>query len=445
MPHSDRQQVLLIGDDDRQVRSALAAALPLAGVKSAPTWFDGIAELTTERFGVVLAPLEPVQHRAEAAVAALRRAAGNARLVLLTPPALEPMSRGLLGAGCDDYLISPVSPRELQAALAALPPGTQRVAAPAETPPETVAETLLKSLPLAESVVESIASRPHAAVAEAVRKLGDCLSPLMRLELRPPDAPPPQVEDGLVALCQTMRQDAEPLGQLCLVLPRDQDQTAARHMLARLAALLSRVHEVEERHRRLQKLAITDDLTGLYNARYFRHFLSRIIDLARARRFPVTLFIFDIDDLKKYNDQYGHAAGDEVLKQTAALMRRCCREHDLVARIGGDEFAVVFWEKEGPRQPRDPKTAGHARVPQTPLDILNRFRRMLASHEFKSLGPHGKGTLTISGGLAVYPYDARTMEELIEAADRELVFRAKKSGKNNIVLVGGEEHPHRPQ
>ena len=99
-----------------------------------------------------------------------------------------------------------------------------------------------------------------------------------------------------------------------------------------------------------QRLAITDDLTGIYNGRYFRHFLARIIEKARTLRFPVTLLLFDIDNFKSYNDRYGHGVGDEILRQTAALMRRCCRPHDLVARISGDEFAVVFWEKEGPRQ-----------------------------------------------------------------------------------------------
>ena len=105
----------------------------------------------------------------------------------------------------------------------------------------------------------------------------------------------------------------------------------------------------------LQRLAITDDLTGLANGRYFRHFLAKTIDKAKVMRFPVTLFLFDIDNFKKYNDQFGHCVGDEILKQTATLMRRCVRDHDLVARISGDEFAVVFWEMEGPRQPRDPK------------------------------------------------------------------------------------------
>src|SRR5947208_15845885 len=120
--------------------------------------------------------------------------------------------------------------------------------------------------------------------------------------------------------------------QLLMLNPKDEDVNAARHMIGHLADHIGKLQSLQERHHRLQKLAITDELTGLYNARYFRHFLARIVDRARVMRFPVTLLLFDIDDFKKYNDQYGHAMGDEILKQTAALMGRCCREHDLVAR-----------------------------------------------------------------------------------------------------------------
>jgi two-component system cell cycle response regulator len=222
------------------------------------------------------------------------------------------------------------------------------------------------------------------------------------------------------------------------VLPRDEDEPAARHALAQLALVLGRCVALDERHKRLQKLAITDDLTGVYNARWFRHFLDRILEKARQKRFPVTLLLFDIDNFKRYNDTYGHGVGDEILRQTATLMRRCCRDHDLVARISGDEFAVVFWDNEPPRVPRDPSAVAPSRVPQTPLQIADRFRRLLQSKEFTALGPQGQGKLTISGGLAVYPYDAQTPHDLIQAADRALMFGAKKGGKNSVFLVGDE-------
>jgi len=207
---------------------------------------------------------------------------------------------------------------------------------------------------------------------------------------------------------------------------------------AQLAHLLAKLSSLQERHNLLQRLAITDELTGLYNARYFRHFLSRIIERGRVKRFPVTLLLFDIDDFKKYNDQYGHCVGDDILKQTASLMKRCCRDHDLVARIGGDEFAVVFWDKEGPRQPREPKANGPSRAPQTPIEIFKRFRRLMNGVDFANLGAAGRGNLGISAGMAVYPYDAGDAASLIKAADGVLMFGAKQSGKNSIYLVGGD-------
>jgi GGDEF domain-containing protein len=126
-------------------------------------------------------------------------------------------------------------------------------------------------------------------------------------------------------------------------------------------------------------------------------------------------------------------------------MRRCCRDHDLVARISGDEFAVVFWEKEGPRQPRDGKVvASPGRPPQSVMFILDRFRRLLSLPDFSNLGKTGKGALTISGGLAVFPYDAGDVDALIDAADRALMFGAKQGGKNSISLVGQDDPPNIP-
>src|SRR5436190_7275030 len=140
----------------------------------------------------------------------------------------------------------------------------------------------------------------------------------------------------------------------------------------------------------MQQLAITDELTGLFNGRYFKHFLSKIIEKARTLRFSVTLLLFDIDNFKSYNDQYGHCVGDEILRQTAALMRRCCREHDKVCRISGDEFAVIFWEKEGPRQPRETAPQPPSRVPSSVRAVCERFRRSISSSDFQLLGKSGQ-------------------------------------------------------
>src|SRR4029079_2712132 len=126
---------------------------------------------------------------------------------------------------------------------------------------------------------------------------------------------------------------------------------------------------------------------GLYNGRYFRVFLEQILGRAKSKLSLVTLMLFDIDNFKSYNDRYGHSIGDEILKQTAQLIRSCCREHDHVARISGDEFAVIFWEKDGPRQPKELKQGQTvSRVPQTIVDILERFKSSIANSDLKMLG-----------------------------------------------------------
>ena len=194
------------------------------------------------------------------------------------------------------------------------------------------------------------------------------------------------------------------------------------------------------RMRQLEQLATHDDLTNLKNRRYVREFLRQILDRAKKQHLSVTLLIFDIDDFKKYNDSFGHHVGDNVLKQAALMMRRSCREHDVVARIGGDEFAVVFWDK--PKGKISPDNLQEERRQQSGTEhpgevyfITERFRNEISSSNLSSLGAEGKGELTISGGLASFPRDGRTVEELFEQADKAML-EAKKSGKNRINLVG---------
>ena len=191
----------------------------------------------------------------------------------------------------------------------------------------------------------------------------------------------------------------------------------------------------------LEKLATEDDLTGLKNRRYLWEFAKQIIARAKKDNGRVTVLAFDIDDFKHYNDVYGHAAGDEVLKQASLLIRRCCRKHDVVGRIGGDEFAVVFWDD--PKCPQ--QTTGSERRsfmmdhPGEVIFIAKRFRREIEKTDLRFLGPDGRGVLTISGGLASLNRDGSTTEELFEKADQALL-EAKRSGKNRIYLVGQPEN-----
>ena len=187
----------------------------------------------------------------------------------------------------------------------------------------------------------------------------------------------------------------------------------------------------------LEELATTDELTGLKNRRYTWEFGKQIIELAEKNSAKVTLLIFDIDDFKRYNDTYGHSVGDEILKQASVLIKRCCRSHDIVSRVGGDEFAVIFWSQ--PKHDRNKSDLERrsvlAQPPQEAVVIAKRFISQLCKARFDSLGPEGKGTLTISGGLASFPRDASSIEQLFLEADKALL-EAKRSGKNRIYLVG---------
>jgi len=454
-----QERVLLIGDAQRDVQSALTQAIPGAQITSVATVFDGIAELTHADFSTVLASVEPIERRPEAALRTLRSLAGESRLVLFGHPTLEVLARKMLEFGCDDYVITPANPDDLQQVLgkpvmriAAAPPPdvAPEVVPPTSAPaPTAVAESKapeqiaapshpLLSISVEAALLDALMQSPHDAPAFAIKTLNAQIAPA-NLVLAHPKDPAPTAPNAIV-YSQAMRAGNEDLGTLHLILPEAKEDVSLREALARIAPSFAKLIALQERHNRLQKLAITDELTGLYNARYFRHFLTRIVDRAKAMRFPVTLLLFDIDDFKKYNDSYGHAVGDEILKQTAQLMRRCCREHDLVARIGGDEFAVVFWDKEGPRKPLEPgKVIGPSRPPSTPLQIFERFKRLAASADFSGLGTSGRGRLSVSGGLAVFPYDATDVAGLIKAADEYLMFHAKQAGKNSIYLVNGED------
>jgi two-component system cell cycle response regulator len=157
-----------------------------------------------------------------------------------------------------------------------------------------------------------------------------------------------------------------------------------------------------------ERLAHTDGLTELYNYRFFQQLLS--VELSRARRFnrALSLIMADLDRFKAYNDVYGHQAGDEALQQLGALLRRSSRSYDLVARYGGDEFAVIL--------PETPKKQA--------VEVAERVRLGVETA--------AGGQFTISLGVATFPEDATEQSDLIRKADLAL-YRAKSGGRNRGV------------
>lgn len=192
------------------------------------------------------------------------------------------------------------------------------------------------------------------------------------------------------------------------------------------AAWLSSWLTLEQRQRDLTLQASTDALTGAWNRRSFDSTLARALEHARTARRDVSVLVFDIDDFKQYNDRYGHEAGDEILCEVVRLLRSVIRPSDRVCRIGGDEFAVIFDDPAGPRE-------AHSRHPSSVVDVAHRFQSQVASQQFPKLGTEAPGRLTISGGLATFPWDGLDGNALLRVADQR-ALECKRQGKNAIEL-----------
>jgi len=174
------------------------------------------------------------------------------------------------------------------------------------------------------------------------------------------------------------------------------------------------------RIRSLREQAVTDSLTGLANRRYLEMRLREEASRAKRHGSAFTLTMLDLDGFKTYNDREGHPAGDALLIAIARVIRTAARDSDLVARYGGDEFAVV-----------SPET----RVPEA-LPLAERIRESVARHHFDLPGLPAAGGITLSAGVAGFPADAGDPGALVRAADAAL-YRAKAAGRNRIAH-GGE-------
>jgi diguanylate cyclase (GGDEF)-like protein len=177
--------------------------------------------------------------------------------------------------------------------------------------------------------------------------------------------------------------------------------------------------------RRTQASAIYDELTRLYNYRYFQDRVAS--EARRALRYddPLTLLMIDVDDFKIWNDTRGHLAGNMALRRLASVLRRSVREVDVAARYGGEEFAVLL--------PNTSKLAA--------LKIAEKLRAAVWNAGIGKDAPGARGPLSVSVGLACLPGDASSAEELVVRADSAL-YVAKSLGKNCVKAFSDERREH---
>ena len=174
--------------------------------------------------------------------------------------------------------------------------------------------------------------------------------------------------------------------------------------------------KLDKEKTRLEKLAITDYLTGIYNIRYFYNRIEEEFSRAQRYKQPLSCLMFDIDHFKKINDHYGHRIGDIVLREFAQLVKRHTRKSDLFARYGGEEFILLL--------PQTSMKGG--------LIEAERLRKIVKEHQFKPLDKeHG---VTVSVGVSCAPHKKmKNFDDLINLADNAL-FQAKEKGRDQTVV-----------
>ncbi|MCS6856335.1 MAG: diguanylate cyclase [Sandaracinaceae bacterium] len=200
----------------------------------------------------------------------------------------------------------------------------------------------------------------------------------------------------------------------CVTMPIDEEE-----LIARLQAMLrikDKFDSLARSRDRFVELALQDELTGLYNVRYFRQRLSEEWHRAERHKEPLSVAFIDVDRFKEVNDRFGHVTGDCVLREVAKRLRNALRISDVVVRYGGEEFVVLL-----------PHTslAGAA-------SAAERLRQAVASQAIET--EKGPLSLTVSIGIALYPSPCvASKEDLIEAADQAL-YKAKEAGRNCICI-----------
>ncbi|MFA9477081.1 GGDEF domain-containing protein [Phycisphaerales bacterium AB-hyl4] len=409
----------------------VSQCLPGSQVCAVPTFLNALGELARGPAAAVLVPARAMAGMVAAGAKTMRRMAPDAKLLVVADDTGRAEAERAIEHGFDALVPEPITHPTLHTAWHGTPPASpspQAEAASGAAATATADQTSKSQAPSADAALED-AELGDVDLVEAILNGQDLLrrtalrlvaarSGITNLGWADPGEDVPAEHVSSAVTCRDHR-----FGLLHAPAPTPQDH------LDGWAAWLGRWLTLERQVRQLEELSMKDELTGIWNRRYFNRFLKHVVDRSARDRSQVTLLVFDIDDFKIYNDRYGHAAGDEILRETARLMQSSVREHDVVARIGGDEFAVIFWDADEKRRP-------DSHHPESVRAAATRFQQAILQHRFPKLLNEAPGSLTISGGLASFPWDGRTPEELTDKAD-QIAMQAKRQGKNAITFGPG--------
>lgn len=413
----------------------LRGALPGWTLCSEQSFFAGIAAASENGPSAIVACADATVRDLPAAIRGLREAAGEQTpIVILTPPEREPDARALLEHGATDYIVAPLERTALRIAL-----GLAQENAPRAKPEATRTAPTLGPITAIESAVGALTARPTELLAELAEMIRANMNATGATLVIEGAAASSGTCKGNPALSSVISNEDEAstiataghraIGQVSVWPsegePYTSEDALKLDILARIAAKLASAAKVT---RTWHSAALVDECTGVWNRRYLHQQLDEMLPRAAKEQFPVTLLLFDIDDFKSYNDRFGHQAGDEIIRVVASLFADALRENDIVTRFGGDEFAVVFFDPQGPRQPG-------SKQPQSPLSVLDRVTGDLQAYNFPFVPAGERVTVTISGGLATYPWQAGNKTELIQKAD-EALLAAKRAGKNRVFDIG---------
>ncbi len=229
----------------------------------------------------------------------------------------------------------------------------------------------------------------------------------------------PALQELEIQALAPLFQEEEIIGILCLGpnVSNQEYPLDVMEMLGILGNMLSVALHNAQNFEQIKALSYTDEMTGLHNYRFFTMRLKEEIARSKRNDSALALLILDVDYFKNYNDALGHPAGDEVLRQLSNILKKAVRDNDIVARYGGEEFAII-----------SPLTDHHGAT-----KLGERIRSTIEKNDFPNQEIQPNGTLTISIGIAIYPENALSVEDVIVAADRALYY-AKESGRNRVVL-----------